>query len=419
MKRTILYSLLIFLFGLASCKEDNDNDFVQDPEEENTPSQTETPDEEEPSPDDEDQPSLGLKAIDIANDIKAGWNIGNTLEAIDGETAWGNPQINTQYIAGIKAAGFNAVRIPCSWDQYISDRATNEIESAWLDRVDEVVGMVLAEDMYAILNIHWDGGWLENNIGTASSPELLDKQKTLWTQIANKLGHYNERLLFAGLNEPNAGNEWGSSSENKKAMAVLLEYEQAFVDAVRSTDIDNNKTRTLVVQGPHTSINMTKDYMNELPADPSGDGYMMVEVHYYDPSDYTIMEEDGAWSTYVTFFWGKPYHQGGNRDCTWGEESSMLSQLQKMQTKFINKGIPVIIGEFGAYPEDHVSKNVTFSDAEMEIVRESRRYWYECFTKYSRQTGVIPFVWDTGELINRANGEVNTGKQYIIDALTR
>ena len=33
-----------------------------------------------------------------------------------------------------------------------------------LDRVSEVVGYCVANDMYAIVNIHWDGGWLEESI---------------------------------------------------------------------------------------------------------------------------------------------------------------------------------------------------------------------------------------------------------------
>lgn len=373
----------------------------------------------EPSepPTEENQPLLGYKAIDISKEIKAGWNIGNTLEAIGGETAWGNPKINEAYVAGIKEAGFNAVRIPCSWDAYIIDE-NNTIDPAWLDRVNEVVGYVLDQDMYAIVNIHWDGGWLEENIGTGSTDALLNKQKTLWSQIADRLGHYNEKLLFAGLNEPRAGNEWGNSSTNTAAMKSLLDYEQAFVDAVRAAG-GNNSTRTLVVQAPNTNINMANQYMKELPKDPSGDGYLMVEVHYYDPSDYTIMEKDGDWSTYVKFFWGKDFHQGGNRDCTWGEEADMLSQLKKMQSKFVNKGIPVIIGEYGAYPEEHISKNVSFSSNEIEIVKASREFWYKSFTKYARQTGVLPFVWDTGELINRNTGEVYADKQYIVDALIK
>lgn len=364
----------------------------------------------------ETQPSLGIKALDIAKDITVGWNIGNTLEACDkdskkaSETMWGNPKINSAYVGGIKAAGFNAVRIPCAWDYYIVDE-NNTIDPVWLDRVNEVVGMVLDQDMYAIVNIHWDGGWLENNIGHSSTDELLNKQKSLWSQIASRLGHYDERLMFAGLNEPNASDQQSTSA--------LLEYEQAFIDAVRATE-GNNKTRTLIFQGPGTDISNTANYFNVNPTDPSGDGYMMAEIHYYDPSDYTIMEKDGAWSPYVKFFWGEDYHlEGSNRNSSWGEEASMISQFDKMKSKFVDKGIPVIIGEFGAYPEEHIG-NLSQEDQEIikeniELVREGRLYFYKCVLKNGKERGLIPFVWDTGELINRNDGSIK--KQNMIDAI--
>jgi hypothetical protein len=74
---------------------------------------------------------------------------------------------------------------------------------SWLDRINEVVGYCVANDMYAIVNIHWDGGWLENNCTPDKQEENNRKQQALWTQIANKLNHYDEHLLFAGSNEPN------------------------------------------------------------------------------------------------------------------------------------------------------------------------------------------------------------------------
>lgn len=349
---------------------------------------------------------LGIKALDIARDIRAGWNIGNTLEAIGGETAWGNPMINEAYLDGVKAAGFNAIRIPCSWDQNISDKSTNTIKSSWLDRVDEVVGMVLERDMYAIINIHWDGGWLENNIGTSVKDNLLEKQKVLWTQIATKLGHYNEKLMFAGLNEPNA--------DDKAGAATLLVYEQAFIDAVRATG-GNNATRTLIFQGPNTDISKTYENFTSNPTDPAGDGYMMAEIHYYDPYQYTIMEKDESWGK-VFWFWGQKYHQPGHaRNATWGEEDWMMAQFDKMKKQFVDKGIPVIVGEYGAYPQEDKHYAAQQTEAEKEIVAESRAYFYNCIHKFAKERGLIPFVWDTGELIRRADGSVT--KQYMIDAI--
>lgn len=359
---------------------------------------------EEPSEPEQPEGSLGIKAMDIAKDIKVGWNIGNTLEAIGSETSWGNPKINKELISGIKAAGFNAVRLPCSWDQYIINKTTNEINPEWLARVDEVVGMVLDQDMYAIVNIHWDGGWLENNIGSAVRNDLLEKQKTLWTQIAKQLGHYNENLMFAGLNEPNA--------DEKAGAETLLKYEQAFIDAVRATG-GLNSTRTLIFQGPHTDISQTYENFSVNPSDPAGEGYLMAEIHYYDPYQYTIMEKDESWGK-VAWFWGEGFHVANSpRNSTWGEEDWMKAQFDKMKKQFVDKGIPVIIGEYGAYPEEHYASQQT--DEDKEIIRESRAYFYTCVQSYAKERGLIPFAWDTGELISRTDGSIR--KQWMIDAI--
>ena len=126
---------------------------------------------------------LNMTAKQIAADIHAGWNIGNTLEAISNgnpsETAWGNPKVNEAYIKGIKAAGFNAVRIPCAWNGYIIDKNNYTIDPMWLNRVEEVIGYCINNGMYAIINIHWDGGWLEENVNEAAKPAVLPKQKAL------------------------------------------------------------------------------------------------------------------------------------------------------------------------------------------------------------------------------------------------
>lgn len=94
-------------------------------------------------------PINNVSATEIAKNIFAGVNIGNTLEAPDGEGSWCRP-VTVSYIRGLKAAGFNAVRIPCAWNSHIqgkttAEKAKNIIDPAWLDRVDEIVGWVIGE----------------------------------------------------------------------------------------------------------------------------------------------------------------------------------------------------------------------------------------------------------------------------------
>ena len=128
---------------------------------------------------------MGNDALALAAQMYTGINIGNTLEAVDtnnkvaSETVWGNPKVNDTYIKGVKAAGFNAVRIPCAWDYHIIDAATHKLDEAWLARVDEVVGSCVANDLFAIVNIHWDGGWLENNCTPDKKKANVKKQAAL------------------------------------------------------------------------------------------------------------------------------------------------------------------------------------------------------------------------------------------------
>jgi endoglucanase len=196
-------------------------------------------------------------AVETAKAMTIGWNLGNTLEAIGGETAWGNPLATQRLIDSVKAAGFNTVRIPCAWDNH-ADQTTGIIDAAWIARVKDVADYCIKDSMYAIINIHWDNGWLENNCTADKKDAVNAKQKTYWTQIASCFKSYNGHLLFAGANEPNV--------TDAAQMAVLMSYHQTFIDAVRATG-GNNGSRVLIVQGPSTDIEKTSKLMNSLPAD--------------------------------------------------------------------------------------------------------------------------------------------------------
>ena len=119
---------------------------------------------------------MASTAAAIASRIKLGINIGNTLEAIGGETFWGNPMITQELVDKYKASGFDAIRLPCSWNQY-SDATTAKITDAWLNRVKDVVQYCINANLYVLLNIHWDGGWLENNVTPEKKDANVAKQK--------------------------------------------------------------------------------------------------------------------------------------------------------------------------------------------------------------------------------------------------
>src|SRR5690606_24535079 len=115
------------------------------------------------------------------------------------------PNISKEYVEAVKDMGFNAIRLPCSWDQH-SNQTTAKIKQQWLDRVKEVVQYCVDNDMYVLLNIHWDGGWLENNCTPEKQEAVNAKQRAFWQQIATHMRDFDERLMFASANEPHVEN---------------------------------------------------------------------------------------------------------------------------------------------------------------------------------------------------------------------
>ena len=396
MKHTNLtkFLLVITMGAMVSCKKDQDlsqNSTGQDPA--TTAAASRGGKSLYPSyntnPLPPDASGMPSNAVQLAAKFKLGINIGNTLEAIGGETAWGNPQVTQALIDKYKQSGFTSVRIPCSWDQY-ANRTTAAIQAQWLDRVKQVVQYCVNDGLYVVLNIHWDGGWLDAHINTRDQASVNAKQKAFWEQSATKLRDFDEHVMFASANEPPA--------EDATQMNVLLSYHQTFINAVRSTG-GRNSYRVLVVQGPSTDIDKTDALMNTLPADPAP-SRMMAEVHYYGPYQFCLMSEDATWGN-MFYYWGQNNHSTiePSRNSTWGEEDYVIAEFQKIKTKFADKGIPIILGEYGAYRRS--------TPLDMDKHQASVDRWATFVTQQAIAAGLEPFWWDTGGLINRSNNTVS------------
>jgi aryl-phospho-beta-D-glucosidase BglC (GH1 family) len=320
-----------------------------------------------------------LTSVQLSKLMSPGINLGNTMEGIPTEQSW-NPTLTTQAtMDGFKAAGFKSVRIPVAWSQYAD--ADNNISPTWLARVKQVVDYTRKAGLYAMINIHWDGGWL-NHPTYDQQPALNAKLAKFWTQIANTFKDYDDYLLFAGTNEVGMDAPWGTPVSAEWA-AVQNGFNQVFVDAVRATG-GNNAKRHLVVQAYFTNIDHAVT-INTVPTDTVANRLFM-EAHYYDPFNFTINGDSNIWQ------WG-----AGATDPTavepWANEPWVDSQFQKMKTRFVDQGVAVIIGEFGAYVKPKYPG-----------MAEYRKAWAEYLSRSMAQHGLVPMWWDTGELIDRATG---------------
>lgn len=306
--------------------------------------------------------SEGMSAAEIVKDMKIGWNLGNTLdcynvtwEVSDFETAWGNPRTTKAMIDTVKKAGFNAVRIPVSWNEHMNG---NKIDGDWLNRVNEVVDYVIDNDMYAIINVHHDDyTWL--NPSKADEAAVKAKLVSIWEQLSDRFKNYDQHLLFEGMNEPRiigGQDEWtGGTAEEREVINHLF---QAFVDTVRKSG-GNNSSRALIITSHAASIEA--DAVNDIVV--PDDDRIIVSIHYYSPWDFA---------------------GGENGKSDWGSDSEK-KELDKgfdfLKSKFIDKGVPVIIGEFGATNKNNDS------------VRAS---YMEYYVKSAKSRGITCFIWDNG-----------------------
>lgn len=318
---------------------------------------------------------------EIVEDINVGWNLGNTLDSyktgktgVSTETGWGNLKTTKEMITGVKEAGFNAIRIPVTWDEHMDG---DKIELDWMNRVKEVVDYAYNNDMYVILNMHHDDYiWFDPNDSeyAGDSAKLIK----IWEQISEVFKDYDDRLLFEGMNEPRtvgSSAEWigGTAAERK----IVNKYEQDFVDTVRNSG-GKNADRTLIITSYAASAEDVA--MNDVLV--PYDSHIIVSIHYYAPWKFA----DGQSTTFGD-----------------SEKAELDAKFAKMKSIFIDKGIPVIIGEFGC---------VAVADDEV------RADYYNYYISSAKSNGIKCFIWDNGKQSGKDGyGIYNRGSQSWNDTI--
>ncbi|MCM1311909.1 MAG: glycoside hydrolase family 5 protein [Bacteroides sp.] len=342
-----------------------------------------------------------------------GWNLGNQLDAFDNgvadENCWGNPSVTRQTFVNVAKAGFTAVRIPVTWLGHFGPAPDFVIDEKWFGRVDEVVEYAEDAGLKVIVNIHHDGAdsshWLD--IGSAAKDEGVNKRIkaqlfALWTQIARHFKDKGHFLMFESMNEIHDGKwGWGENlTDGGRQYAVVNEWNQTFVDAVRATG-GNNATRFLGVPGYCTNTDLTISHFR-LPKDVCA-GRLLVAVHFYDPYKFTLNNEYDEWGSL------SPRNKGSYRD-----ECLVDSVFRKLKSAFVDKGIPLYIGEFGCTRRQ---------DSRYEIYR---KYYLEYVCKAARSYGLSLFLWDNGSygkgaecsgFIDHGSGAFINGADSIVEAM--
>lgn len=322
-----------------------------------------------------------MTAMDFAKEMGVGINLGNTMEAywldaqdltagastigsdtpLDYEKCWGAVETTPECIAGMKAAGFNTVRIPVYWGNMMEDDGEYEINDAYFDRVEEIIGYCRDNDLYVVVNIHhYDDFLIKNH----SKEEVLEATEVLWTQIAERLRNYSDYVVFEGFNEALGSQREGDTYTEDELFDYVNDMNQVFVDAVRATG-GNNKERLLIASGYWTNIDKTTNARYVLPED-SAEDRMMVSVHYIDNICY--------WTNNI----------GGDYWLNYSRQ-----QCELLKTAFTDKGIPVFVGECTSiYGDEYFAESAKYTDSSECL---------ELILNMATDYGFVPVLWDVND----------------------
>lgn len=295
-------------------------------------------------------------ALSFVQDMKIGWNLGNTLDAVNNnlkiekelsiESAWCGVITTKEMIDEIKNSGFNTVRIPVSWHNHLLDDEFT-ISPVWMNRVKEIIDYVIDNDMYAIINIHHD---IDEKYYYPTKEHLNTSTKymtSIWTQVSEVFKDYSHNLIFESINEPRltgTSNEWYLDMNKeicKEAAECINELNQVFVDIVRNSG-GNNTERYLLVPGYAASPENAVIDAFHIPSDTAeNENRIIVSVHAYTPYSFALQasEEKGSTSLFKA---DKVQHT-----------KDIDNFMDKLYDKFTSKGTAVIIGEFGSRYKDN------------------------------------------------------------------
>ncbi|MBO4532818.1 MAG: glycoside hydrolase family 5 protein [Treponema sp.] len=340
-----------------------------------------------------------ITGTELTAEMQVGWNLGNTFDAtgttgMDSETSWGQPRTTRAMIDGLAASGIKTIRIPVSWHNHITDKKTYTISPEWMSRVKQVVDWAIEDGLYVIINAHHDNyekstKMLRGSGYYPNSTNLVESQRYLyniWGQIATAFNNgYDEHLVFETMNEPRlAGTscEWWYDGDSKcqDAAKCLNEMNQTALDAIRSTG-GNNTKRFVMCPSLAASENSATKTTFKMPQDIEGQtGRLILSVHAYTPYSFA-MESPGETSF------------------TMAHREELDNLFSKLKARFIDKGYPVIIGEYGATNKNNLQDRIA---------------WFEYYVSKAKSNGIPCILWDNGVYQTRTteNGEPDYSEGY-------
>lgn len=300
-------------------------------------------------------------------------NIGNSLEAPK-DQAWDVP-MDVSYFSIIKKAGFQCVRLPVRFSDYIDKSNSNyTLDKTFMEKIDTYVNAALDQHLTLILDLHHFTQIMDDPVRNK------DCLIAIWKQLAIRYKNYPDTLVFEILNEPQNNldsNTWnGILADTVKAIRTVDRKHFLIVGGVDYNSIDSLSTLVL-------------PKYNRLIA----------TIHYYEPNNVT--------------FQGVPYQKNYENlhNITWNgtvkEVSYLKNRLETAKNWADKHHVPLFLGEFGISKEAPAQTRIRWTSAvasEANALGISYGYW-----EFASNFGIYDLKtanWNSGMLNALLNPKV-------------
>lgn len=261
----------------------------------------------------------------------------------------------------VKKAGYKSIRLPVTWAYHFTSQSPDwTVDAKWLQRVEDVVDMVLSRGLYALINVHHDSWtWADLTKSDTNVTMLEEKMYKLWYQIGTKLACKSSMLAMEPINEiPGTTAEHG---------AIVNRLNDIFLQAINDAG-GYNPQRVVTLVGAGEDGLKTTQWFKKPDAkfkNPWG-----IQYHYYSPYDFIFSA------------WGKT---------TWGsdaDKAALDADMAMVRGNFSN--VPLVIGEWASSP----------------VATETAGRWryFDHFVRTAAKYNTSTILWDNGaDFLDRAS----------------
>jgi endoglucanase len=211
--------------------------------------------------------------------LNPGWNLGNTLDATETEGSWNNPPVVGSTFDDIKKSGYKGIRLPVTWAYHFASQSPDwAVDAKWLQRVEDVVDMVLSRGFYTIVNVHHDSWtWADLTKADTNVTMVEERMYKLWYQIGTKLACKSSMLAMEPINEiPGTTAEHG---------AVVNRLNDIFLQAINDAGGFNPQRVVTLVGAGEDGVKTTQWFKRP---DAKFKNPWGIQYHYYSPCELSL-----------------------------------------------------------------------------------------------------------------------------------